>query len=202
MGSCSGFASGVLLFFWFVLHGRSGFFDFFCLKASNCFPVKTLFFRGAFIFCTFCLWSWGFEIAPLGGSPVNVIGHTMTSRDYIKIEQVRTYLLSSSLAEFKQFFVWMIFSFLLQLILSWLHGSCSVLALGVLWFFCFVLHGRSGFFGFLVLKFQTVPRWSSFFQKAPHFFVRSVCNHGALKTRLHVVALSSSLAKSEPAEIT
>ena len=83
----------------------------FCLKASHCFPVKTLYFRGPFIFCTFCLWSWGFEIAPLRGSPVNVIGHAMTSQDYIKVEQVRAYLLSSCLAEFKQFYSERFFQF-------------------------------------------------------------------------------------------
>ena len=40
------------------------------------------------------------------------------------------------------------------------------------------------------------------FFKRPFFFVRSVCNHGALKLHLHVVALPASLARSWPAEIT
>ena len=39
------------------------------------------------------------------------------------------------------------------------------------------------------------------FSEGPSFFVRSVCNDGALKLRLHVKALPASLAMSWPAEI-
>ena len=78
--------------------------------------------------------------------------------EFTKLEQVRTWLLSSSLAEFQQFYSEWFFSNLLQYISSWLHGSCSVFAFRVLWFFCFVLHTMTGIFCFLVWKFQTVPR--------------------------------------------
>ena len=130
----------------------------FWFKNFKLFPVKARFFRRPFIFCTFCFLSWGFETAPGRGNPASVIDHAMTSRDYIKVEQVRTWLLSSSLAVLKQIIFWMLFSSLLQLSFSWLHGSFSVFASRVLWFFCFVLHTRTGLFVFLVWKFQTVPR--------------------------------------------
>ena len=76
---------------------------FFRLKSSNCFPVKTHVFGRPFFFCTFCLWSWGFEFAPACGSPASVSDHVMASQGYIEVEQVRTWLLSSSLAKFQQF---------------------------------------------------------------------------------------------------
>ena len=76
---------------------------FFRLKSLNCFPVKTHVFGKPFVFCTFCLKSGGFEFAPARGSPASVSDHVMTSQDYIKVEQVRTWLLSSSLAKFQQF---------------------------------------------------------------------------------------------------
>ena len=76
---------------------------FFRLKSLNCFPVKTHVFGKPFVFCTFCLKSWGFEFAPARGSPASVSDHVMTRQDYIKVEQVRTWLLSSSLAKFQQF---------------------------------------------------------------------------------------------------
>ena len=147
-----------LVVFCYVLHGRSGIFEVFCLKSSNCFPVKIHFFRGPFNFNTFCLQSTGFEIAPARGSSASVISHVMAKRDYIKFEEVRTWLLSSSLSEFKQFHSECFFSISLQLISSWLHGSYSVFSLGILWLFCSVLHTMTEFFGFLVRKIQTVPR--------------------------------------------
>ena len=76
---------------------------FFRLKSLNCFPVNTHVFGKPFVFCTFCLKSWGFEFAPARGSPASVSDHVMTSQDYIEVEQVRTSLLSSSLAKFQQF---------------------------------------------------------------------------------------------------
>ena len=54
-------------------------------------------------FVNFFLKSWGFDYAPACGSPASVTVHIMTSQDYIKVKQVRSWLLSSSLAKFQQF---------------------------------------------------------------------------------------------------
>ena len=73
-------------------------------------------------------------------------------------------------------------------------GSCG--------FFCFVLHTMTGFFGFFGLKLSNCSLLKLVFSEGPSFFVHSVCNHGALKLRLHVVALPASLVLSWLAEIT
>ena len=96
----------------------------------------------------------------------------------------------------------MLFSIFIQLISSWLHGSCSVFAPGVLWFFCFVLHGRSGIFEFFCLKSSNCSSLKLILSVDPSFFVRSVCYNGALELRLHVIALPASLDMSWLAEIT
>ena len=165
------------------------------------FPVKAHFFRRPFNFCTFCLYPWGFEIAPARGSTASVLGYVMTSRDYIKVEQVRIWLFISSLANFLQFYSECFFSILLQLISSCLHGSCSVFSFEVFRFFCFVLYEKSGIFEFFCLKSSVCSTVKTLFSQGPSFFVRSVCNHGALNLRLHVVALPASMAMSWPAEI-
>ena len=57
-------------------------------------------------------------------------------------------------------------------------------------------------FWFFGLKLSNCSPLELVFSEGPSFIVRSVCNHGALKLRLHVVALSSSLAMPWPADIT
>ena len=79
------------------------FYFFFRLKSSNGFHVETHIFGMSFIFCHFCLKLWGFDFAPARGSPASVSDHFMTSQDYIKVEHVGTWLLSSSHAKFQQF---------------------------------------------------------------------------------------------------
>ena len=93
----------------------------------------------------------------------------------------------------------MLFSNLFQFISSWLHGSCSSFAFRVLWLFCFVLHTEIVFFD---LKFSNCSPLKLIFSEDPSFHVRSVCNHGALKMRPHVVALPASLTMSWPTEST
>ena len=68
----------------------------------------------------------------------------------------------------------------------------------------FVLFSTGGveFLRFFVWNLQTVSPLKILFSEGPSFFVCSVCNHGASKARLHMVALSASLAVSWPAEIT
>ena len=164
--SCSVFGLGVSWFFCFVLHGRSGIFEFFFLRSSTCFPVKTQFFRRPFIFCTFSLYHWGFENAPARGSPSSIIGHIMTSRDYRKIEQVRTWLLSSSLAEFEQFYSECFFQlcFIYVFLATWFMFSFCPWGLVVL-LFCSPCD--DGIFCFFGLKF------SNCFRVETHFFRRS-----------------------------
>ena len=57
-------------------------------------------------------------------------------------------------------------------------------------------------FYIFVWNLQTVSPLKLIFSEGPSFLERSVCNLGALKKRLHVAALSSSLAMPWPAEIT
>ena len=76
---------------------------FFRLKSSNCFPVKTHVLVMSFIYCTLCLRWLGFEFAPARSSPASVSAHVVTSQVYIKVEHVRTWLLSSSRAKLQQF---------------------------------------------------------------------------------------------------
>ena len=142
----------VVLLFWSPCEGWN--FWIFLSEIFKLFPVKTHFFRNPFIFCTFCLQSRGFEIAPARGSPANVLGHVMTSRDYIKSwtgPDLTSYFWSYKIPTV---FFWMLFSILLQLFSSWLHGSRSVFAFGVSWFYSFVLHTMIGVFGFIGLKFS------------------------------------------------
>ena len=61
---------------------------------------------------------------------------------------------------------------------------------------------RLEFLIFFVGNFETVSRLKLMFWEGPSFFVRSVCNHGALNWRLHVVALSVSMTVSWPAKTT
>ena len=128
----------------------------------------------------------------------------MTSRDYIKVEQVRTWLLSSSLAEFQQFYSEWLFQFRFSLLFLFLHawvhvqflpfGFCgSFVLFSIRWMDVFL------FFGLIISKCSPLKL---VFSGGPSFFVRSLCNHGALKLRLHVVALSSSLAMAWSAEFT
>ena len=82
---------------------KSLFYFLFRLKSSNSFHVETHFFGRSFIFCHFCLYLWGFEFVPERGSPAGVIDPVMTSQDYIEVEHVGTWLLTSNLAKFQQF---------------------------------------------------------------------------------------------------
>ena len=59
----------------------------------------------------------GFEFAPARGSPVHVSDYVMTSPDYIEVEQIRTRLLSFSLANFQQFLSECFFRFCFSLFL-------------------------------------------------------------------------------------
>ena len=116
----------------------------------------------------------------------------MTTRDYIKCEQVRIWLLSSSLATFQQFYTECFFNFasVKFFLATWFMFSFCPRGLVVL-LFCSPYDDWIFWF-FLVWNFQTVSALKLIFLEDRSFFVRSVCNHGALKLRLQVVALPAS----------
>ena len=64
----------------------------------------------------------GLYFAPARGSPASVSDHVMTSQEYKKIEHVRTWLLTSSVAKFEQFWSEGFFQFLFSLILTVYEG--------------------------------------------------------------------------------
>ena len=142
---------------------------FFRLKSLNCFPVKTHVFGKPFVFCTFCLKSGGFEFAPARGSPASVSDHVMTSQDYIKVEQVRTWLLSSSLAKFQQFESECFFQVCFNLFLPAYMVHVQFLPLGFCVSFVFFSMRGLDFSIFLVWNLQTVIRWNPCFRKVFHF---------------------------------
>ena len=124
----------------------------------------------------------------------------MTSRDYLKIEQVRTWLLGSSLAASEQFFSESFFQICFSNFLPGYMFHVQFLPCGlVVLLFCFPYDDWSCWL--FALKISNCSPLKLIFSEGPSFFVRSVCNDGALKLRLHVIALPASLAMSWPAEI-
>ena len=61
------------------------------------------YFRKVLHFLYLCFVIMGLYLSTSRGSSANVSDHVMTSQDYVKVEHVRTWLLSSSLAKFQQF---------------------------------------------------------------------------------------------------
>ena len=119
----------------------------------------------------------------------------------MKIEQVRTWLLSSSLAEFEQLQSECFFQFCFRSSLPGYMFHVQFLPWGlVVLLFCYPYDDWS--FWLFGLKNSNCSPLKIVFSEGPSFFVRSVCNHGALNLCLHVVALPASLAMSWPAEIT
>ena len=124
---------------------------YFLSEIFKLFPRQNSSFRRFLIFCTFCLKSWGFEIAPARGSLASVLGHVMTSWDYTKVEQVRTWLLRSRILN-------VFFSTLPQLILSGYMVHVEFLPLGSCGSFVLFSMRWLDFSFFLVWNFQTVFR--------------------------------------------
>ena len=91
---------------------------------------ETHVFGRSFNFCYFCLLLWGIDFAPARGSPASVSDHVMTSQDYIKVEKVRTWLLSSSLAKFQQFESECFFQVCFNLFLQCFFSETPALKLG------------------------------------------------------------------------
>ena len=119
--------------FWKVENNVSVLFFFW-----NFFPIKTHVFGMSFVFCIFCLFWWGFEFAPAGGSSDSVSDFVMTSQDYIKVEHYANWLLSSRLAEFQQLYSECFFSNFVLFNSYYLQKPSSVDALRVPvfhWFF-------------------------------------------------------------------
>ena len=80
------------------------------------FSVKLIFGR-CLIFCTSVCNHGALNFAPARRSHASVSDPVMTSQDYIKTEQIRTWLLSSSLAKFQQFETESFFQFCFSLFL-------------------------------------------------------------------------------------
>ena len=157
-GSCSVFAPGVLWFLCFVLHTKTIIFDFFGLKLSNCFPVKTHVFGKLFIFCTFCL-SW----------PAKTKKKNSSEHDFLVLVLQSSH--SSNLKAFSKF------ASVYSLLLAWVH--VQFLTLGSCGFFALFSMGGVELLNFFVWNHQTVSPLKLNFSEGPSFFVRSVCNHWA-----------------------
>ena len=196
-GSCSVFAFGVLWFLCFFLHAKTGIFDLF-FRNLQTFHFKTHVFGRSFNFCTDLALNLRLRVVALPGS-VTMSRLAETTKKLNRSGHDFLILVLQSSTNW----IWMLFSFLLQFISSCLNGSCSVFALGVLWFLCFLLHAKTGFFDFFGLKFPNC------FPVKIHIFGRSLnfCADRAFNLRLHVIEttkkveqvrswlLGSSLAK-------
>ena len=155
-----------------------------------------------FIFCTFCLQWLGFDLAPARVITGSISDLVVTSQDYIKVEHVRTWLLSSSLAKFQQFlsecffkFCLVYFLFFMKSFFNWrFQAPCVPLF--------FLKDGEYYSCSlFFVWNLQTVFPLKPMFSKCSSFFGQ-FCNDGALNLHLHVVALSVSVTMSWPAKTT
>ena len=83
----------------------------------------------SFVFCTFFIMM-GFELATARGGSASVSDHVMTSKDYIKVEQVRFWLGSFSLAKFQQFLFECFIQVLFSLILTAYKGHLELMFSG------------------------------------------------------------------------
>ena len=117
------------------------------LKFSKRFLGESHVFGGSF-FCAFCWFSRVLILCLLArGSPVRAGDHVRTSLESLKVEHVKTSLLSSSVAIFQQF--WSEFSSFLsfsEFSSYCLRGTSSFVACRVLVFNQFLLQGRHSFF--------------------------------------------------------
>ena len=114
------------------------FLFFFCLKSSNCFPIKTHVSERSFSFCKFNLSRCnrgmfviaGIYFAPARGSSTSVGDLIITSKDFIKVEHVRTWLFNSSFAKFQQFWSERFFQVLFSLVLTVYEGHIRTVCRG------------------------------------------------------------------------
>ena len=165
------------------------------------FPVKSRFFRSPFTFSTFfvimelwnCASTW---------QPCQRYWPCHDQPRLHNVEQVSTWLLSSSLAEFQQFFCWVIFFNFASVYFFQATGFMLSFCFQGLVVLLFCSPYDDGFFLFFGLKISNCSPLKLNFSEGPSFFVRSVCNHDALNLRQHVATLPASLAMSWPAEIT
>ena len=75
---------------------------FFVWNLQIVFPLKPMFSKGpSFFVLLFVIM--GLYFVPARGRPASVSDHVMTSQEYLKVEHVRTWLLSSTFAKFQQF---------------------------------------------------------------------------------------------------
>ena len=114
----------------------------------------------------------GFEFSTANGSPASVSDHVMTSQDYIKVENVRTWLLSSSLANFQKFYSEIFFQFFVSVFLPFYQVCIQKLHLGaVCTSGCFWKNENIVFVLIFVWNLQTSFPFKPMFSKGPSFFV-------------------------------
>ena len=128
----------------------------------------------------------------------------MTSQNFIKIEHVRTWHLSSSLAKFQQFWFECFFQILFSFSSCCLWRLCSMDSFN--WLPCFPLgffkRHELSFCSFFHLQSSNCFLGQTLFSVGLSFFVPFVCNDASLNFRLHVVTLLASLTLSWPAKAT
>ena len=133
LGSSSVFAFGVLWFLFFCSPCQDWNFWFFWSEIKLLLDETQVFGR-SFLFC-FCFWWWSLELAAAHCKFVIVSYRVTSSWDYVKVEQVRTWLLYSSVAKFQQFRSdFPFFQVLLSSILPCYEVQLHLLQLGVVCF--------------------------------------------------------------------
>ena len=126
----------------FLERPRIMFLFFFSSEVFKLFSRWNPYFRTVLHFLLILFVIMGLFFAPAHGRPANLSDHVMTSQNYIEVEHVRTWLLSSSLAKFQQFWSECFFSSFVLFTSYCLLGPCSMNAFRVLVFHWFFLEGR------------------------------------------------------------
>ena len=119
----------------------------------------------------------------------------MTGQNYLKVEHVRTGLLSSSLARFQQFWSECLLLTFVEFNSYCLRGPNSIVKF---WgnVFHSVVWSMLGLCFFRLKSSSCFFPWKPMFSKNPPFFVLFVYNIVALNLHLHVVALPASVTMS------
>ena len=113
-----------------------------------------------------------FQFRPARGSPASVKDHVMTSQIYIKVEHVMTWLLSSGVAKFQQFWSEGFFSSFVYFNSYCLRGPCSIDVFRIRachWVFLMVENNVSVYFLSEILKLFSLLK--PMFSEGPSFLV-------------------------------
>ena len=126
----------------------------------------------------------------------------MTSENFIEVEHVRTWHLSSSQAKFQQFWFECFFQILFSFNSCCLWRLCSLDSFN--WLPCFPLGFSKrqyfSFCSFFHIQSSNCFLDQTLFSVGPSFSVLFVCNDASLIFRPHVLTLPGSLTSSWPAK--